>query len=136
MPGKGLRGRCLRWPRPSGNPGHVSRGTIRRAASPGPARAERRRLILHPLGSLRVRAAPLAAKRPLRHPRISPASALVRVRCCRRSSRASNCSGLTSCRTRARVLVALLEGPPLPGQISGYKNLTDDALSREPFDKS
>ena len=89
-----------------------------------------------PLGSLRVRAAPLAAKRPLRHPRISPASALVRIRCCRRSSRASNCSGLTSCRTRARVLVALLEGSPLPGQISGYKNRTDDALSTEPFHKS
>ena len=71
-----------------------------------------------------------------RSPAPSPASALVRIRCCRRSSRASNCSGLTSCRTRARVLVALLEGPPLPGQISGYKNRTDDALSREPFHKS
>ena len=41
-----------------------------------------------------------------------------RVRCSRRSSRASNRSGLTSCRTRARVLVALLEGRPPPGQIS------------------
>ena len=45
----------------------------------------------------------------------------------------ANRSGLTSCRTRARVLVALLEGPPSPGQISGYKNRTDDVLSTEPL---
>ena len=48
-------------------------------------------------------------------------------------SRASNRSGLTSCRTRARVLVAFLEGAPSPGQISWYKNRTDDVLATFPF---
>ena len=68
-------------------------------------------------------------------PSISSAFVLVRIRCCRRSSLASNRNGLISCSTRARVLVALLEGPPSPRQISYYKNQTDDVLSRSLFKK-
>ena len=121
MPGKGLRGRGLRWP-----PRRGTRVTCPAAPSAAPHRPAPHGLSagdpsILPPGSLRARAALPAAKRPLRHPRISPASALVRIRCCRRSSRASNRSGLTSCRTRARVLVALLEGPPSPGQTRATK---------------
>ncbi|MDZ4854361.1 MAG: hypothetical protein SGJ26_05820, partial [Nitrospirota bacterium] len=38
-------------------------------------------------------------------------------------------------RTRARVIVALLEGPPSTGQIMCYKNRTDDVLSTGKMDK-
>ena len=69
------------------------------------------------------------SREPYGSPSIWDASVFVRIRCCRRSSRASKRNGLISCSTRARVLVALLEGPPSPRQISYYKNRTDDVLS-------
>ena len=47
-------------------------------------------------------------------PSISSAFVLVRIRCCRRSSRASNRNGLISCSTRARVLWPSLRDHPHP----------------------
>ena len=70
--------------------------------------------VLQPRG---VIASTPAAKRPLGHARISPASAIVSSRRCRRSDRSSNRIYLTSCRILARVIVALLEGTPSTGQI-------------------
>ena len=96
--------------------------TMRSAASTGTARADGRpsRRSCNP-------STPSVSSRPLqrRHvrsviPHLSAASTIVSSRRCRRPYRSSNRIRLTSCRTLARVIVALLEGAPSTGQMMCY----------------